>query len=483
MGMSSPHPAARARHRVLVACLFAAGVLVGFVACFAVWVNRQALNTDNWTKTSGEVLANRQVDAALSTYVVNQLFTSADVAGDVRSALPAEVQGLAGPATAGLRALAERVVPQLLATTQVQEAWRKANRTAHGELLHILNGGGRVLSTRSGEVTLDLHELVVQLGNQLGVEKQLANAQSKLQGASGEAARTTVKQKLGLTLPPTSGRLVIMRAKQLRSAQNIATAIRGLAIVLPLMALALFALAVWLSPPGRRRIGFRTTGWCFVGIGLLVVFARRIAGDQIVDNLVSIPANRPAAHAVWSIATGLLYDIATAMVLYGIVIVGAAWSAGSTRPAVLMRRMLAPLLREHPLGSYATAAGILLLIVLWGPTLATREVLPVLGFAVLLALGVRYLRRRTAEECPGAQMGDTLADLRRLLPDRWARGAGRRPPTAASTDGAIAPTPGDAGAADGSRIAAVERLAALHERGALTDEEFAAEKRIALSRR
>src|SRR5271165_2792451 len=158
--MSSPDVAiARRRHRVLITSLFAAGVLVGFFACFSVWVNRQALNTEDWTRTSSELIANPQIEAALSTYLVSQLYTYVDVEGDIRSALPTEVRGLAGPAAAGLRALADRVVPELLATAQVQEAWRRANRTAHKELLGILNGGSKAVSSNRGVVTLDLHEL------------------------------------------------------------------------------------------------------------------------------------------------------------------------------------------------------------------------------------------------------------------------------------------------------------------------------------
>ncbi len=472
---SSEVAVAPRRHRVLVTCLFAAGVLIGFFACFSVWVNRQALNTEDWTKTSSELIADPQIEGALSTYLVSQLYTSVDVEGDIRSALPTEVQGLAGPAAAGLRALADRVVPELLATTQVQEAWRRANRSAHKELLRILDGGSRAVSTNRGVVTLDLHELVAQLGNQLGIEKQVAAAQAKLQGTAGATARGTVEQKLGVTLPPTSGQLVIMRSNELRTAQDIATAIRGLAIVLPLISILLFALGVWLAE-GWRRVALRTTGWCIFGIGLLLVVARRVAGDQIVNGLVAIPANRPAAHAVWSIGTSLLYDLALAMIVYGLVFVAAAWLAGSTRPARFIRAALAPLLREHAVGSYAVAEAVLLLIVLWGPTPASRQALPVLGIAVLVALGVRLIRRQTAAEFPDAQAGEAMAAVRERIHDmRARRGAHERPPP-----GAARP---DGRAGGDTRLEALERLTALHERGALTDEEFASEKGIVLGGR
>src|SRR5664280_122954 len=151
-------PRAR-RHRGLVAGLCVLASIIGFVACFAVWVNRQALNADNWTNTSGEVLEDHRVQEALSAYLVAQLFTSVNVANELKSALPSQAQGLAGPAAAGLRALADRAVPRLLESSQIHEVWRKANRAALEQLLRIINGGGKTVSTSNGEVSLNLHAL------------------------------------------------------------------------------------------------------------------------------------------------------------------------------------------------------------------------------------------------------------------------------------------------------------------------------------
>jgi Short C-terminal domain len=458
----------RKHRRVLVPVLLTIAVILGFFACFAVWVNRQVLNTDNWVNTSGEVLANERVQDAVSAFAVNELFRSVNVAQELKSGLPTQLQGLAGPASAGLRTLAERAVPRLLATAAVQESWRRANRVAHAQLIQILNGGGKTISTKSGEVSLNLHELVTQLAAQLGLSSQLEAARSKLQGAGGAQAREVAKEKLGVTLPSTTGTLVIMRSSQLKAAQDLVKAIRHLAIVLPLLSIALFALAIFLDK-GRRRKALRTTGWCFFGIGVLLLLGRRAGGDAIVNSLVKVPANKPAVHDVWSIGTQLLYDIAIAMVLYGLALVAAAWLAGSTRPATGSRRALAPWLREHAVGSYLVAEAILLLIVLWGPTPATRQWLPVIGFAVLFAFGVSVLRAQTGREFPDAELGEATARLRAWWADTRARRS-HAPAVAGTSD-----------AGNGSAVDALERLANLHERGALTDAEFAAEKRRLLA--
>jgi hypothetical protein len=60
-------------HRVVVPILLVLASLALFSGAFAVWVHRQALNTDNWKTTSSKLLADEQVQAALAPYLVDQL--------------------------------------------------------------------------------------------------------------------------------------------------------------------------------------------------------------------------------------------------------------------------------------------------------------------------------------------------------------------------------------------------------------------------
>jgi hypothetical protein len=396
---SQPGPAPHRVHRFLVPTLLVLATAIGFAGALAVWVNRQLLNTDNWTTTSSALLASKQVDNALGAYMVNQLFDNVDVAGALKQKLPPQAQPLAEPVAAGAKQLAGQAAPRLLASPRVQDAWAQANRAAHKELLKVINGGGSAVSTESGVVTLNLHALVSQLAASFGVQSQVAAAQSKLQGSNGAKARAAAQSKLGITLPPSSGELVILRSNQLKTAEDIAGAIKSLAIVLPLVAIALFALAVWLAR-GRRRRALRAVGWSFVLIGALLLLIRRVAGNAIVDALVKVPSNKPAVHEVWTIATSLLYAIAVAMILYGIVVVLSAWLAGPTRSATYLRRSFAPTLRDSPAIAYAAVGGLLLVLVIWGPTPALRQIGWIVVFAALLALGVTLLRRQTALEFP-----------------------------------------------------------------------------------
>src|SRR4051794_15549898 len=184
-----PSAHARRPRRILVAVLLTLAVITGFVGMFAVWANRQALNTDNWTQTSSRLLENKAVQTAVSAYLVDELFSNVDVAAALRDKLPPQAAALAGPAAAGLQQLAGRVAPRILANPKVQDVWSGANRAAHQTLIKILDDKGKVVSTDGGVVTLNLHELVDQLAGRLGVQSQVDAVRQKLQGSAGDTAR------------------------------------------------------------------------------------------------------------------------------------------------------------------------------------------------------------------------------------------------------------------------------------------------------
>jgi hypothetical protein len=169
-------------------------------------------------------LANKEIQTAVAAYTVNQLFSSGVPQARLKAVLPPALQGLAGPITGGLQQLAGQVAPRILASPQVQTAWREANRAAHATLVRIINGDGSLASTHGGAVTLNLSAIVRQLAATLGVQQQVAAAQSKLQANAGTVQ--TAASKLGVALPASTGQLVILRSNQLKTVQDVAGGIR-----------------------------------------------------------------------------------------------------------------------------------------------------------------------------------------------------------------------------------------------------------------
>ena len=443
----APEPHRPSRHRFAVGALLVAGTISAFLAIAALWVNRQVLDTDNWTDTSTQLLEDPAIRTALSGYLVDQLYANVDVAGEIRSALPERAQPLAGPAAGAVRNVAEDATDELLQRPRVQALWENANRAAHAVFLDIVQGGGDRVSTEGGEVTLDLREVLLQL-----------------------AERTGVGGKLVDKIPPDAAQLTILRSDQLSFAQDVVDVLRPLAILLVVLMLAFYAGAIALAH-GHRRETVRAAGFGLIIAGALALLLRSLAGDAVVNALASTEAVRPAAESVWRIGTSLLNEAATAAIGYGVVIVFAAWLAGPTRAAVATRRGLAPYLRE-PRYAWGGAAVIVLLVLIWGPTPATRKIVPALVLIGLLALGVEALRRQTAREFPDATTRGLGAALRSGF--ERVRGMPERVRQAHGAEGG-----GASPAAD--PLVRLERLADLHQRGALTDAEFADQKQEILT--
>jgi hypothetical protein len=421
-------------HRKLVVAILVLATVLGLLSVFSIWVKRQALETDTWTSTSTKLLENEDVNEALSAYMVEALYENVDVQKELAGALPPAAKPLAGPAAAGLRQLAGQLASEALTRPRVQALWSEANRNAHALFLELVEGGGDTLSTEGGAVALDLGAIVDRLGEQLGVD---------------------VADKL----PPDAAQIQLVESEQLSAAQDVVKALKGLSLILPVIALALYALAVYLAR-GWRREAIRAWGISWMLIGVLVLLVRSVAGEALVGSLARSESVEPAVGAVWDIATSLLRNGGIAMFAYGLVIFLGAVLAGPVGFAKRARRSLAPLLRERA-SAYAAAAVVVLLLLWWGPTEGFRRPLPLLVLLALFIAGIEALRRQTLREYP-RETWDTMRD-------RWGARLSRHPAGATAS-------PGHGGTSSSTPVDELERLVALRDAGGLDAEEFARQK-------
>src|SRR3954466_9858374 len=102
------------RHRIAIRVLVILASLLAFLAIFTSWVDRQALDTDQWVDTSGRLLEDREISDALGTYSGHQLYANVDVARVLKKRLPPDVQPIAAPLAAGVREFATRAAGQAL---------------------------------------------------------------------------------------------------------------------------------------------------------------------------------------------------------------------------------------------------------------------------------------------------------------------------------------------------------------------------------
>ena len=422
-GAREPKPESRARKTSVA--LVALGSLVLFLAVFAVWASRQVLNTDDWVDTSTQLLEDEEIQAAVETFLVDELFTVVDVEAELAGVLPPRAKPLAGPAAGGIRELASRVAEKAVESPRVQQLWADANRVAHHQFIVVIEGGDGALSTEGGVVTLDLAMLIEQVAARVGID------------VAGK-------------LPESIGEVEILCSDELAAAQDGADLLKKLAWGLVIAALALYALAIWLGR-GRRREVVRAIGFGWIVVGIAALAARELAGGAIVDQLATTAGVEPAVERTWAIGTSLLAASAAALIAYGAVIVLGAALAGPSSAASTVRRDLAPLFRNRP-AAYAVLLVIVLLVFLWAPTEGTQRLAPSIVLALLMVAGFEALRRRA--------VGDFPEETWATLGARWRRRI------AASR----------AGSAEEDRISRLERLQSLRDSGLLTDEELASEK-------
>jgi Short C-terminal domain len=468
----------RGRRRT-VRALVILGSVLAFLSVFAIWTERQALDTDDWVDTSGRLLHNKTIRTALSDYLVEQLYENVDVRKELEDVFPDDAKDLAGPAAGGLRQVAGQGAEKALETSTAQQLWEEANRTAHEQLLAVLENKKEAVETDEGNVRLNLGLLLTNLADQVGIGEDLAEK-----------------------LPPDAAQIQILESDQLKTAQNIAVAVKGLALVLSLLTFAAFAGAIYLSRDGRW-VTVLLSGVGLIAAAFAVIVARHIAGGIVVDNLVRNENVKPAGEAAWSIGTSLMTSIATTVIIIGVLFVAAGWLASPTPGARKTRRYIAPTLHLHVAYVYTGLAILVCLYFLSGPSQGLRAFLTTLIVAAMAAFGIRELRKQTEEEFPGATYGDVFGRTRDKvvnavkdaniservgeqasklrLPERRGRderetpAAGPGSPTSAheAPTAAMPSAPPDV---EDARLQRLEKLGELRDKGILTEEEFAAEK-------
>ena len=414
------------RRRIGVTALVVLGALCIFISTLSVWIRDVALDEDVWAETSSELLQSENVRNALSIYLVDQAFASSDAEVRLEEALPERLKPLAGPLSAQLRGVAYDAANRALSRPRVQELWRSANRALNAQLVAFIEGDTTRLQSTGGAVVLNVDQLVADV--------------------AGEGAAGALQ---GRVQP-----IVVLQADQLSTAQTVVKALKALSFWPLIIGLLLWAAAVYWASGHRRRQVVRNIALSLALMGLLILVILRVVGNAVVENLVQTESVRPAASDAWSILTSLLAQSAAAGIFIGLVAVLGTWFSGPGRRATAGRRWLAPFFRDHPLIVHGILAVVLLVFLAWGPAGTPRRLIGIVIVVILAFVGLEVLRRQTVREFPDAVGNYNL--------NPFSRGTART---------------GEGGESSG-RVESLERLAALHESGALTDEEYQAEKAL-----
>ena len=471
-------------------------VLVGFLTVLAIlsaWVDRQIFDTQEWGDTSLKMLQNPEIQKQVATYAVDELYDNVDVEAELEEILPTDLQPLSGVAAGGLRSVADQGAEQALSNQRIQDLWRQANETAHRTLIAIIEDDSAVVSSTGGKVELELRPVIIEVADQVGL---------------GDQARKNV--------PETVGQIEIVDSEELSQVQTVATLIHGTALLTAILLLILLGLAVYLS----RGYRWLTLLWMAAALiigAFIVLILRSVIGNVLVPELATVDI-QPAASAAYDIATDLLRSIAWTVIWGAVVLLLLAWLISPTKPAEKVRAALAVPFGRYPGATFALLGLVAFIFLLMGAT-DQREFLIRLMIVILASLGVFFFRKTLIEAYPDASI-DGLSDFgeraRAKAGEMWSKrpkglpgrkgggdsgaveggppGTGPPGPPAApgipSAETAVLPAVADtevlpvtqettqlpATDPDSTRYDHLERLAGMHERGILSDEEYASEK-------
>lgn len=296
---------------VVAGLLVTIAALLSPLSVLATWADGQIRDTDRYIETVGPLASNPDIQDAIAARVEGIVFSHLDIEAATDELVTAiNAQGLPEPAAATLLAAAGPLasaiqgfvsdrIHALIRSDSFEQAWVEANRQAHSQLVAALTGESDAIDVSGPEVTVSLATIIG------AVKGQLVDA------GFGIANR----------IPEVDATFTILHTKNLTTMQSLLGVIDGLSTWLPIIGLALVALAVYVARD-RRHVVF-AAGMAVAGSMLLLGVALNVIRPIYLD---ALPASTSAA------AAGAVYDQLVSFIrfaLRGLLIVALAVAVGA----------------------------------------------------------------------------------------------------------------------------------------------------------
>jgi hypothetical protein len=327
-----PGRGARQRWRTIVAALLIVlGCVLAPLAGVAVWARNQVTDTDRYVATVSPLAGDPAIQNAIADQITAQVFAYLDVQGLTGQAVDAltqrgnlppgvadQLQALSVPIANGVQSFTRSQVGRIVQGPAFADAWVQANRLAHQELVKALTGeGDGAISVEGDTVSINLAAFIQT------VKQQLISA-----GFS-----------LAERIPQVNASFVLFQSKDIARARSAFDLLTTLGNWLPVLALVLLALGVYVARDHRRAL---------VGAGLGVAVAMLVLAIGLAV-FRSIYLDAVPASVLPHDAAAVLYDtivrflragLRTVFVL-GLVVAAGAFMTGQSTTAVRTRQGLA----------------------------------------------------------------------------------------------------------------------------------------------
>ncbi len=313
------------------ACALLLG-LAGLTAIGAVvarYVRGELLDTDRYLATVTPIAQSPAVRAQIVDTTTETVVDQLNIQATAQDALTALAEAsprippriadrlpdLAPMIASGAENLVRRAVTQFVDSEQFQTLWIELNRAAHQNLDSVLTGEGdtAVQANSNGTVTLDLAPLIER------VKQRLED-----RGVAAAARIPTVHKTI-----------VLFQSDDVVKAQRATAALQRAANGLPLVALVLAALAVWVAP--RRRGALIAVGLAFAAAMIVLGLGITIGRSLYLNAVPGATLNHDAAVALIDPFLEPLRLALRAVLVFGLAVALGAWITGRGRWAVAAR--------------------------------------------------------------------------------------------------------------------------------------------------
>lgn len=336
--MTHGHRLSQPARRAGAAMLAAVFAVLLPVAITGAWIRGTVLSTDGYVAAVTPIAADPVVHAAVQTAVAGEVDA---VLARAAGTLPPPVSLLAGPLGGGLSQLAGDATGKFMASPAFQRAWVTANRTAHSQLVSVLNGDSGEVTTSGGKVVLDLLPLINDV---LGQVSRLLSAMSgktvALHPVSGVSAADCeqIAGLAGTQLSSDCGQIPLLPASALsgpRRGVQLLSAVTFLLLVLTPLA----GTGALLAAPRRRRR--RVLLQMAVG-GAFTLALAGIAASWLQASLISRaePPDRPAVSVIVRAVTGGFFTMTVWLLVASVIVAVVTLASGpGWRAAVAVGRV------------------------------------------------------------------------------------------------------------------------------------------------
>ncbi|HEY3482564.1 MAG TPA: hypothetical protein VGL02_27045 [Streptomyces sp.] len=315
----------RPRHRFRSfwsAVLITLAAVLAPLSAISVWVADLVGNTDRYVATMAPLARKPEVRTAITNRVTDAVVKRVDLDKLLDSVAPADrpqldkaLGALKGPINSALKDLVQSTVSAFVSSDAFAKVWKEANRRAHTTMVDALTGSNdSAVQLKNNTVTIDLAPVVDQVKQRL-VDQGLT---------------------LASKIPEVHTDFVLVKSDQIGKAKTGFRALQLAGAWLPIIAVVLAAIGVWLARRRRRALVAAALGIAAGAIVLDIILA--LFRSFYLDHLPPTVYD-PAAGAVYDQVVRFLRASVRTVVTLGVVVALGAWLSGHGRWALRVREI------------------------------------------------------------------------------------------------------------------------------------------------